>query len=958
MKPSALRITRLACALAALGASLSAQAQYGHSSCLDDPPYGGFSHADAGTGSPYANGCIRALSDGRAAVLLPSALEGAGRAPGDGPLRRHAWGFLDQNGRLAIPPIFEAASDFRHGLAPVKWQGKWGFIDTRGRMAVRPQFDAVQGYAEIGLAVATQDGRQRLIDRQGNAVGEPFDPGVIGLRLQDGVPALATVEYKMEYRSSTGERRFGDTGIQLAKLYGKDLYVAVTDQGKYGLLDKDWNWVLDPVYQDISAPGEDGALATAYGPRGAVLLDAQGKPIGEDGGYQDLSPLGKAFWSTELARGSYAILDAAGAPVAKLNADEAYGSRRYGDTLLYPSGGRLMALAPGLAEPLALGAGLSAAADDQGYVLFTNAESTPAGLLTPKGVWLHGAAAPAWLAEVGRMEVRQGKLWLFKDGGLLNVLDGDGRALLQPDAVQAAQEMALTQLPLDVPGGALGVLSQGHCHCGSDTGAGLVLADGSIAADPSWNAVIPLDGAGDYDDYGRPARSELKAEQLRYAAETADGMRLLDASGKPMDLPAQQHIGAFRHGYALAYTDGASRMIDRDGKTYALPDYFETDIVAPGVVRFLETAAEDAPWGLYDFLAGKEISPPRYRDIGEFQDGQAVASLGPDRAGVIDLQGRWIVPASHHGAERVNAQVWRVQQAGPQSDEYTRPAALFNAQGRALTAFLPGLRAGMDDGAIVAGDGKRRWIVSPDGADALDMEDATYARLGDWMEIRRAPRSGYLDAQGRWQIAPGAAVAGTFRGSPARALLTDDDGARLIDAQGKTVASLPAGEWSWPLDSATLLRRYTAAGKQKTDYAGLDGKVRFTVDGHASGYSEGFAVTQLSSSAMRAIDAKGALTGPAFDALGPLREGLAPVYTDRAYGYADAHGRLAILPAYDTVSPFRDRRAVVSTMDMSMIIDPAGRQVARVAMECGVRALYGSHNQRLWPLTLPRRCRR
>jgi hypothetical protein len=41
-----------------------------------------------------------------------------------------------------------------------------------------------------------------------------------------------------------------------------------------------------------------------------------------------------------------------------------------------------------------------------------------------------------------------------------------------------------------------------------------------------------------------------------------------------------------------------------------------------------------------------------------------------------------------------------------------------------------------------------------------------------------------------------------------------------------------------------------------------------------------------------------------------------------------------------------------------MIIDPAGRQVARVAMECGVRALYGSHNQRLWPLTLPRRCRR
>ncbi|MCY1370067.1 hypothetical protein D9M69_571410 [compost metagenome] len=109
---------------------------------------------------------------------------------------------------------------------------------------------------------------------------------------------------------------------------------------------------------------------------------------------------------------------------------------------------------------------------------------------------------------------------------------------------------------------------------------------------------------------------------------------------------------------------------------------------------------------------------------------------------------------------------------------------------------------------------------------------------------------------------------------------------------------------------------------------------------------------------MRAIDGKGALTGPAFDSLGPLREGLAPVYTDSAYGYANNEGQLAILPAYDAVSLFQDQRAVVSTMEMSMIIDPTGRQVARVEMECGVRTLYGSHNQRLWPLTLPKRCRK
>ena len=62
----------------------------------------------------------------------------------------------------------------------------------------------------------------------------------------------------------------------------------------------------------------------------------------------------------------------------------------------------------------------------------------------------------------------------------------------------------------------------------------------------------------------------------------------------------------------------------------------------------------------------------------------------------------------------------------------------------------------------------------------------------------------------------------------------------------------------------TRWERYVADGRQKTDYAGLDGKSHLTVDGYASGYSEGHAVSRLSSSAMRAVDGKGALTGPAF----------------------------------------------------------------------------------------------
>ncbi|WP_088158257.1 WG repeat-containing protein [Achromobacter xylosoxidans] len=956
MKSRAIRTTRLACALAALGASLSAHAQYSY--CIDEKPYSVAADDDI---SPYANGCIRTLADQRAAVLLPSALVNIERVPRDHSLRRHAWGFLDQNGRLAISPIFEAVGDFRHGMAAVKWKGKWGFIDTKGRMAVPPRYDAVQDYAEIGLTVAILDGRYLLIDRKGQPVGAPMDEGMQSLHVGAGVPALATVEYKPEYRSSTGERRYGDTGVGIIKSYGNGLYIATNKEGRYGLVDRDWKWVLEPDYQDISVPGEDGSMAVAYADGDALLLDLDGKPVGADQGYRSLMPVTKAFWSAELDRGSYVVLDSGGKPVVTLKSAEAQESQRYGDAIVYPSGGKQMALIPGRAEPLTLGADLFVAENQNGYVLFSNEERVPAGLLTPRGNWLHGDTAPAWLKDTGRMVLSQGKLWLFKqEGELLNVLDEEGRLLLKPETVEAAKSRSLKNLPLDIPGSALGLLAQDHCQCAED-GAGLLLADGGIASDPAWRNIIPLDGSD--EDYGAQADAEaagLKAEQLRYAAQTAAGLLLLDAMGKPMDLPAQQHIGPFRHGYAPAYADGVSRMLDRSGKTYDLPrDFFEAQIVAPGVVRFLKTAAEGSPWGLYDFVAGKEIAAPAFQDIGLFQDGLAVASLGQDRVGIIDLKGKWIVPPSHHSAERITAKIWKLRQAGPQQEEYERPAAVFNAEGRALTAFRPKLSVGVDsEGAIAAADDKQRWTITPDGSEAVDMEDADYVRMGDWTVLRRQPRQGYLDSQGQWRIAPSSAVAGTFRGAPARTLLTGEDGPRLIDDQGKTVTALPAGEWRWPQGSDMLLRHYYAGNREMTDYTGLDGKKRLSVEGRASAYSEGLAVTRVSNHGMRALDGKGAYASPVYDALGPLSEGLAPASMDNGYGYVDARGKLVIAADYRVVAPFSKGRAVVSTLEQSMIIDPSGKQVARVEMQCGVRTLYGSHNQRLWPLSLPSRCPR
>lgn len=961
MTSRAFQATRIACAVAALGVSLSAQAQYrqARSVCVDASAVNTMAMVEDRDGTRNADlGCIRALSDNRAAVLLPSALEEIDRVPTDESLRRHAWGFLDGNGKLAVNPQFEAVGDFHHGLAAVRWKGKWGYIDAKGKMAVPPRYSSASDFVEAGLAVVTLDGQYQVIDRSGKAVGDALDASVQSVQLGEGKPAQAAITYREEYRSNTGERRYATDDIRILSSYGPDLFIAADARGRYGLLDSDWNWRVKPQYLDISRRSKD-TLALAMGEDEVALIDTAGNVIGQGKDYRRIIKVGAAFWSAQLPRGGYALLDAAGQPLGTLTDAEAQSTVLHGDTLVYATGDTLKAYVPGRAEPVTLGTGMTAAENEGNYVLFRDPAGRVAGLLTPKGTWLHGDTAPPWLAQVSRLALRQGKLWLSGDDGeLFNALDAEGRAILQPEALAAAQGSQLRDMPLDVPGGPLGLLGQGYCQCG-DSSAGLLLADGSVATDKTWTAVLPLDGAEDEYAPKDEAGDTPAADQLRYAAQTEDGMQLLDARGKPMDLPLQQHIGAFRHGYALIYAKGEARLIDRAGKTYALPDYFEAEVVAPGLVRYLKTAAEGDPWGLYDFIAGKEVSAPAFQFIGVFQEGQAVAALGADKVGVIDQQGKWVVPPRHHGATRVNDKLWLVSQAGWKGEDYQRPQAVINTSGRALTTFQSGMDVSRtDDGAYLAYSQKQRWMIAPDASDALDVQDASYTPMGNWMSIRRADRYGYLDGAGRWQIAPGPVAGTPFQGKPARALLSDDEGARIIDEHGKTVATLPAGEWSWPAGSPWLVRRDQQQGQHITHYADLTGKTRMTLAGFGSGFSEGRAVMTLPNGTERAVNDKAVADGPVFEYLGLRRDGLALARVGGLLGYADGQGKLAIAPVYQYATPFSGQRAVVSTRDMSMILDQQGAMVARVGMECGIRTLYGAYNQRLWPLSMPQRCQR
>ncbi len=54
------------------------------------------------------------------------------------------WGFIDERGRIVIPPSFDHAGDFNNCLAVVKKEGKYGIINTTGRLVVQPLYDGIK----------------------------------------------------------------------------------------------------------------------------------------------------------------------------------------------------------------------------------------------------------------------------------------------------------------------------------------------------------------------------------------------------------------------------------------------------------------------------------------------------------------------------------------------------------------------------------------------------------------------------------------------------------------------------------------------------------------------------------------------------------------------------------------------------------------------------------------------
>jgi len=657
-----------------------------------------------------------------------------------------------------------------------------------------------------------------------------------------------------------------------------------------------------------------------------------------------------AFWLAKTADG-IRLLDNAAAVIATFSDSDAANLRVAGDYVLNPAMKDGLALyVPGRKQPLMLPVGSEPWEQNTGdFLVTTKGEQKKVNaIVAPSGAMIGGMQNVGWLAQIVNAEVINHRLWLRNEqGSVVNIVDAAGKALLNQKNISALDGGRIEPLNVNSEG-ATALSPLALIRPGSESnrsGAGFLRPDGSLQLDSKWQDIEPADSSSDIE---------------QFIVKTADGTGVVDAQGKIIIPLTEDNISPFVQGYALDYLDGKLTALDHAGKHYDLPNVFELESLGNGWFRYRETAAEGAPWGIFDVISQKTIIPPSYQDVSSYADGVAAFQTPEGVWGLLGSNGQTVVGAKYAKAKRINTALWLLTQpALPEQPESGVLAEIIGNDAKARIEPTAGLSVTQfSDGRILASSAAgQSWLLDGKGNIELHEQQTRITALGDWVKLSRRPQEGYLSAQGEWQIQPVAETQGSAF-EQGRALRSASAGYELIDDKGVRVAAMPDGKWVMPPDSAWSLSYDPQDNEPSTRYVDNTGKLVLTVQGHASRMVNDHAVLTRTDGTKTWINGQGKPADSiSYADLGLPVDGLAFAKTNGHYGFVDVQGNFAISPVFSAVSPFDSGVAVVSTQAMSMMIDRAGKPLARVDKECGTTVLYGAGSVRQWPVNMPDNCK-
>ena len=158
------------------------------------------------------------------------------------------WGYMNQDGHLAIGPYFDRAWPFSGNRALVEVDGLLGYIDREGDLVIKPQYlDA--WYFSDGLAPVQMDDGWAYIDSTGAVVAESEHPTAF-VRPEGKVESLDIDRVKIGdlygFRNADGQIVI-DPQFEQAWHFSNGL-ARVKKNGKWGFIDRTGRTIVEPIF--------------------------------------------------------------------------------------------------------------------------------------------------------------------------------------------------------------------------------------------------------------------------------------------------------------------------------------------------------------------------------------------------------------------------------------------------------------------------------------------------------------------------------------------------------------------------------------------------------------------------------------------------------------------------------------------------------------------------------------
>lgn len=883
---------------------------------------------------------------------------------------RGRWGFVDKSGRVAVEPKYDDVSRFAFGLAAVEEDEKWGFIDTTGKVRVPIQYGYVENFSE-GLAVVEADDKYGYIDAEGRVVISPAFSRAS--RFIDGVAVVETVSGRYALIDKTGniikelergvsvdewKRPFGrfvankkypsflihvdgrrrtlpsEAGDYPTYSGGRLVVHRLVDsEPRYGVMDLDGKWIVEPVFSQIEHFVSGLAIVTRNDKKG--VIDKDGRIIvplvydsmdrGEHGflkGYrtapttqQDVfDPMGKLLFATncgelwEQREGDWSIfLGCAG---------ETWVTHKRGrpqkiaitDPKVTHSGDHLLLLQEGESD----GAG-----DDRPERFF---------LLTPEKVVL-SSADPA--------------------------VDGkyDWIALISSGGEVARENPHL--LPL-------AMLVKGYQQ------VAILTRDYTIVTQPEWKYESEL------LDYRY--NSSDTALDGPFVVKTNQGWGAVDGQGKWVVEPIFRRLSLFRNG--LAVGDG-EKIVDNSGRFMELPPGHGYRRVAPFLIMGYDESQNPMLYHIRDGKPGKGDFPGGLTVGGRTADGQMSVKSG-DKWGVVNTQGEWVLPASFENEPEplsLNGRLvgWRIA-VRVQGERYSEDRYGFvSSTGREVLApRFVSVDVDMGNKVLRVNGGHRHGgLYTLDGMEILPtLHDVLEEHEEGWYLARRADEVGLLDERGEWVVPSGRYWFSQLEHCPYSREMTDDDVAFHLHVSGTLSTKdkpqsvpddIPACWWS------TVEGPYD---DKQTVFYGFDWKERVRLIGETTeAFSNGWVVLKTGNKKRGFPSALGNTTGKVvgplpYDNIESMRDGLFRVtkvtakwdkrsqqYSEASrVGFIDSSGKVVVPLRFESADDFSEGRAVALAQGNLGVIDKAGRLLLHSAWRCGkYPVLLNGKGHVIWP---------